>query len=235
MDISSIGHDLAIVIPAFNEEECIAPVVRGFCAVTNAEIVVADNNSTDSTARLAEEAGATVVPAPHPGYGSACLAGLSYLAARPDGPPKVVAFADGDGANDPRELANIVEPVMASRVDLVIGSRPKKAHDGSLTIPQKFGNLLACRLIEMRFGAKYSDLGPFRAISWSALNRIEMADKDYGWTVEMQVKAAKHGLRFAEVDVANYARIGGQSKVSGTIKGVFFAGTKIISTILRHQ
>ena len=235
MDVTKIGRELAIVIPAFNEEECIAPVVRGFSSVTNAEIVVADNNSTDSTAALAKEAGATVVPAPHPGYGSACLAGLSYLAHRENGPPKVVAFADGDGANDPRELSQIVEPVMSGRVELVIGSRPKRADGGSLTVPQKFGNVLACRLIQLRYGAKYSDLGPFRTISWKALEQIEMADKDYGWTVEMQVKAAKFGLRFEEVDVANYARIGGESKVSGTIKGVFFAGTKIISTILRHQ
>ena len=235
MDIADIGLNLAIVIPAFNEEECIETVVSGFRAVTNAEIVVADNNSTDATAVIAEKAGATVIPAPQPGYGSACLAGLSYLAQREQGTPKVVAFADGDGANEPRELGEIVEPVMLDRADLVIGSRPKKAQSRSLTVPQKFGNILACRLIQLRFGAKYSDLGPFRAISWQALERIEMADKDYGWTVEMQVKAAKYGLRFEEVNVSNYARIGGQSKVSGTIKGVFFAGPKIISTILRHH
>ena len=235
MNITDIGPELAIIIPAYNEEECIDAVVRGFRSVTNAEIVVANNNSTDATGVIAREAGATVIPAPQPGYGSACLAGLSYLAQRERGTPKVVAFADGDGANEPIELGKIVEPVMLGRADLVIGSRPKRARPGSLTVPQKFGNILACRLIQLRFGAKYSDLGPFRAISWQALKRINMVDKDYGWTVEMQVKVAKYGLRFEEVNVSNYSRIGGQSKVSGTIKGVFFAGTKIISTILRHH
>jgi glycosyltransferase involved in cell wall biosynthesis len=235
VDLQSIGTRLALVIPAFNEEECIATVVSGFRAVTDAEIVVVDNNSSDATAQRATEAGAKVIHESRPGYGSACLGGLRYLKNREQGPPEVVAFADGDGANEASELGQVVSPVLSGQLDMIIGSRPKKAEPNSLTLPQRFGNRLACFLIRVKFGVAHSDLGPYRAISWAGLEQIEMQDPDYGWTVEMQVKAAKHRLRVDEVDVRNYARIGGKSKISGTAKGVYLAGTKIISTILRYR
>ena len=209
--------------------------MSGFRALTNAEIVLVNNNSTDQTAVLAKAAGATVVDERRPGYGSACLAGLEYLKNRSDGPPGIVVFADADGSNEPEDLPALVAPLLDKECDMVIGSRVKLAEPFSLTIPQRFGNRLACYLIKRKFGGRHTDLGPYRGILWSALTRIDMKDTDFGWTVEMQLKAAKHQLRVSECDVRNYARQGGKSKISGTVKGVVFAGTKIISTILRYR
>jgi len=235
VDLESIGARLALVIPAYNEEDCIGTVVRGFRELTDAEIVVVDNNSQDNTAQIAREAGATVIHEARPGYGSACLGGLKYLKNREQGPPEVVAFADGDGANEPAELGVVTANVLAGHCDMVIGSRSVKAEPDSLTIPQRFGNRFACFLILIKFGVLHTDLGPYRAISWKSLLQIQMEDPDFGWTVEMQIKAAKYDLRVHEVDVQNYARIGGESKISGTARGVYLAGTKIISTILRYR
>ncbi len=231
-----------MVIPAFDEAGAIGTVVRGFAAIQDDrgervldEIVVADNNSTDRTAEVARGAGATVVFEARPGYGSACLAALDHLRKREGGPPFAVVFADGDGSNDPADLRALVAPILDQSVELVIGARPRRADAGSLTVPQRFGNVLATRLLKRWFQMHFTDLGPFRAITWDALERIDMQDPDYGWTVEMQVKAAKASLRVREVDVANHPRIAGKSKVSGTLEGVVGAGTKIIGTIVRYR
>lgn len=233
---------LALIIPAYDEAGAIGTVVSGFAAITEPggapvldEIVVVDNNSADATADVASAAGATVIHEARPGYGSACLAGMRYLRDAAAGPPFAVVFADGDGSNDPADLPALVAPILAGTAELVIGARPRRADPGSLTLPQRFGNLLATRMLRHYFGAHFTDLGPFRVIRWDSLERIRMADPDFGWTVEMQVKAAKASLRMREVDVANRARIAGKSKVSGTLEGVYGAGTKIIGTILQHR
>lgn len=231
-----MGSKLAIIIPAYDEEGAIGAVVEGFRRVTDAEIVVVDNNSADATADVARSAGATVVHESRPGYGSACLRGIAYLRnERPGGPPAVVLFADGDGSNDPADLGRLVDPVARGLSDMVIGARPRLADGRSLTPPQRFGNVLACRLMNGLYGTHYTDLGPYRAIAWPALERIDMQDPDFGWTVEMQLKAAKHGLSVREVDVANHVRIAGKSKISGTVRGVYLAGAKIIGTIIKYR
>jgi glycosyltransferase involved in cell wall biosynthesis len=230
-----------LIIPAYDEEGAIGGVVAGFVAAADAagrrlldEVIVVDNNSRDRTAEVARAAGATVVAERRPGYGSACLRGLAELRARAMAASDLVVFADGDGSNDPGDLAALLAPLLDGEAQLVIGSRPRRADAGSLTPPQRFGNVLACRLMNARWGTHYTDLGPFRAVRWDALERIGMVDRDYGWTVEMQVKAARLGLHLREVDVANRVRVAGRSKVSGTLKGVVFAGAKIIGTIARH-
>lgn len=230
---------LAVVIPALDEEGAIAPVVEGFRAVVDPEgrpvvdqVVVANNGSRDRTAERARAAGAVVVNAPRPGYGSACLRALDHLSRQP---PEIVVFADGDGSNDPAELPLLVRPIREEGFDLVIGARRALAEPGSLTVPQRFGNRLATTLINRMYGTGYTDLGPFRAVTWSALQTLEMSDPDYGWTVEMQTKAAKLGLSVLEVDVRNLPRQAGRSKVSGTVNGVARAGTKILYTLYKHR
>lgn len=232
----------SVIIPALDEEEAISRVVRDFCLLRDStadvqldEVVVVDNGSRDRTRIRAEEAGAIVVYAPCKGYGSACLEGLSYLRTRPDGPPDMVVFADGDGSNDANELPELVAPINDDSADMVIGSRILKGDPNGLTFPQKWGNRLAGWLLYILYGAKTSDLGPYRAVRWSTLESLNMEDADFGWTVEMQAKAASQKLRVVEVDVSNYRRIAGKSKVSGTVYGVFAAGTKIIWTIYLHR
>lgn len=232
---------IAAVIPALDEEACIAGVVGEILSVPGpaghlvGEVVVADNGSRDRTAEVARAAGATVVPAHVRGYGSACLAGLAYLARRPAGPPDVVVFVDGDGSNDLGDLSALLAPIRAGEAELVIGARGRLADPGSLTLPQKFGNRLATVLLRHLYGAPFTDLGPFRAVTWSALQRLAMEDPNYGWTVEMQLKAAKLGLRATEVEVHNRARRAGRSKVAGTVRGVAGAGYKIVWTLLRYR
>jgi glycosyltransferase involved in cell wall biosynthesis len=231
---------ISMVIPAFDEEGAIGDVVSGFLSVERdgkrllEELVVADNRSTDRTAEIARQRGATVVREERPGYGSACLRGLAHLRERPSGPPEIVVFADGDGSNDPSDLLHLVQSIEAGESDLVIGARTRTADPGSLNLPQRFGNALATRLMNALYHVHYTDLGPFRAIRWPALERIEMQDPNYGWTVEMQIKAAK-SLRIREIDVKNHARTAGKSKVSGTVRGVVGAGVKILSTIARYR
>ncbi len=233
---------IAVVIPALDEEAAVAAVVHGLAAalvglsgMAGHEIVVCDNGSRDNTATAAQAAGATVVAATRRGYGSACLAGLAYLRTRPAGPPDVVLFADADGADDPAEATRLIAPLAAGRADLVIGSRTLgRVEPGALTVPQRFGNRLAAFLLRAWFGATTTDLGPFRAVRWSALERLAMRDPDYGWTVEMQAKAARRGLVVVEVPVSYRRRIG-RSKISGTVRGVVGAGTKILTTIVRER
>ena len=226
-----------LIIPAFNEEGAIGGVVDAVPRERIREIVVCDNNSADATAAIAAARGATVVPAPRPGYGSACLAGLAYLARRPPADrPDVVAFCDGDGSDYPGQLARVLGPLADGEVDLVIGSRALGRRQAGAMLPhQRFGNWLATTLIRWRWGVAFTDLGPMRAVTYAALERIGMADPDFGWTVEMQVKAARLGLRCAEVPVDYRARAAGYSKVSGSLKNSLLAGEKILRTIFTHS
>ncbi len=233
------------MIPALDEEGSIASVLHGFAAAGREiarradarldEVVVCDNASRDRTAAIARQAGATVVSAPRRGYGSACLAGLVYLAGRAKGPPDVVVFADADGSENPSELASLLAPIARGEADLVIGSRVLGTVErGAMTLPQRFGNRLAAALIRTLYGMRITDLGPFRAIRWAALERLDMRDPDYGWTVEMQVRAARVGLAVTEVPVTCRARLAGRSKISGTVRGVLSAGGRILATIARE-
>lgn len=231
-----------LVIPALNEEGPLARVLAdlprpgaGFACgagvVTLRRIVVADNGSTDRTADVARAAGAEVVAEPQRGYGAACLAALAHL--RRD-PPEIAAFVDADHSDDPRELALVLAPLAEGRADLVIGSRTRGTRErGAFSPAQAFGNWLAPALLRLLWGARVTDLGPFRAIRWEALERLHMRDLDYGWTVEMQARAFSAGLRYAEVPVSYRRRRIGRSKISGTVAGVWGAGTKILATIAR--
>jgi glycosyltransferase involved in cell wall biosynthesis len=234
-----------LVIPA-RDEEASLPLVLADLARLRApaepggappapwlrRVVVADNGSRDGTARVAREGGAVVVEAPRAGYGSACLAGLAWL--RAHDPPEVVAFLDADYSDHPEELPRVVAPLLAGKADLVIGSRVLGAREPGALLPQaRAGNLVACLLIRLLYGHRFTDLGPFRAARWEALERLRMADPDFGWTAEMQVKALRHGLRVAEAPVS-YRRRVGVSKITGTVRGTVLAGTKILWTVLRH-
>ena len=220
-----------MIIPAFNEEESIAQVIADIPELVS-EVVVCNNNSTDQTKVRAEQAGATVVDQPIPGYGNACLKGIKYLKGQ-DLQPDIIVFLDGDYSDYPEQLPEVIAPIMQNQADLVIGSRALgNRASGSMTIPQVFGNWLATTLMRWFYGARFTDLGPFRAIRWESLMALDMQDKTYGWTVEMQVKAAKHKMRCTEVPV-NYKKRIGVSKVSGTIKGTVLAGYKILWTIFK--
>lgn len=227
---------VSVVIPALDEEGAIGHVVRELLEVGGLErVVVADNGSTDRTAAVAREAGADVVAAPKRGYGAACLAGIDYLRRHADGPPDIVVFVDGDGSNVAAELPALVEPIESGACVMTIGARRRLADAGSLTAPQRFGNALATFLMRYMYGTTFTDLGPFRAVSWAALEQLGMEDENYGWTVEMQVKAAKQGVPVREVDVHNRSRIAGKSKVAGTVRGVVGAGYKILYTIYKYR
>ena len=225
-----------VIIPAYNEEGAIAQVVRELPGGLVRDVLVCDNNSTDDTAARAAGAGAIVVPAPTPGYGSACLAGHAYIAGRADGRlPDVVAYVDGDGSDFPAQLPLLLAPIREGRADIVIGSRALgRRGPGSMQPHQRFGNWLATRLMRAFFGARFTDLGPFRAIRYPTLLAIDMRDPDFGWTVEMQVKAAKRGIPAVEVPVDYRARAHGVSKVSGSLRNSYLAGRKILATIFAN-
>lgn len=224
-----------VAIPALNEERSLPLVLAALAALPVGavrRVVVADNGSRDRTAEVAREGGAVVVPAPRPGYGSACLAALAWL--RADDPPAIVVFLDADFSDHPEELPSLVAPIAAGRADLVIGSRTLGRRERGALLPQaRAGNLVACVLIRWLYGHRYTDLGPFRAIRWPALERLGMSDPDFGWTAEMQVKALNHGLRVTDVPVS-YRRRVGVSKITGTLSGTLRAGWKILWTVFRH-
>ncbi len=224
---------IVVLIPAFNEEESLPFVLAGIPKAWVREVVVCNNGSTDRTAEVARMMGATVVDAKKRGYGAACLAGIRYLEQKPPSErPEIVVFLDGDYSDYPDDLPEVVGPILKDEKDLVIGSRLSgRSEPGSMTLPQRFGNWLAPFLIRLLYGYRFTDLGPFRAIRWEKLIALDMRDPNYGWTVEMQIKAARQGLRCAEVPVRYRKRAAGKSKVSGTLKGVVLAGWKIISII----
>jgi glycosyltransferase involved in cell wall biosynthesis len=221
-----------VIIPAFNEQDAIGHVIRDIPAGWVREVVVVSNGSTDETEQRARAAGATVLREEHKGYGYACLKGMAHISARPQAEwPDVVVFLDGDYSDHPEELPSVVHPIWQQDYDLVIGSRELGERESGAMMPQQvFGNWLATTLIRWLYGYRFTDLGPFRAVRYQALRAMEMKDRTFGWTVEMQVKAAKMGLRCTEVPVTYRRRIG-VSKVTGTIKGSILAGYKILWTI----
>lgn len=224
---------IVVIIPAYNEEGSIAHVVNEIPKELVSEILVCNNNSNDATKERAQEAGATVLDEPRPGYGWACLKGMDY-AQKMKNQPEIIVFLDGDYSDYPEEMHLVVKPIIEEDIDMVIGSRALgKRVKGSMTFPQVFGNWLATRLMRIFYGVRYTDLGPFRAIKFDKLMELEMADKTYGWTIEMQIKAAKKKLKTCEVPV-NYKKRIGKSKVSGTIKGTIMAGVKIIGAIFKY-
>jgi glycosyltransferase involved in cell wall biosynthesis len=225
---------ISVVIPALNEEASLPLVLRDLPREWVDEVVVVDNGSHDRTAEVARAAGARVVPEPERGYGSACLRGLAALEQRPAGPPDIVVFLDADYSDHPDELPTILEPIVDGRCDMVLGSRLAGQRERGAMPPQSvWGNRLACWLMRLFFGARYTDLGPFRAIRWESLERLGMVDRNFGWTVEMQIKAARQGLRYCEVPVSYRRRIGA-SKISGTIRGTIKAGSKILYLIAKY-
>jgi glycosyltransferase involved in cell wall biosynthesis len=222
-----------VIIPAYNEQHAIGLVV-GEVPDYIRHIVVVNNNSNDHTKTKAIEAGAIVVDEPQPGYGKACLSGMTYIKGL-EIQPEIVVFMDADYSDFPEEMSDLIFPILEQNVDFVIGSRVKgKREKGSMTFPQIFGNWLATSLMRHVYGAEFSDLGPYRAIKWEKLLSLGMNDQNYGWTIEMQIKAHQHQLLIAEVPV-NYKRRIGTSKVSGTIKGTFLAGYKILWTIAKYR
>lgn len=222
-----------LIIPAFNEEKSIGKVLAAVPDMVE-EIVVVDNDSTDGTAREARKYGATVLHEPNRGYGYACLRGINYFREKSK-KPDIIVFMDGDYSDYPEELPQVVAPILESRMDLVIGARDRALREpGSMTPQQVFGNWLATWLMRLLFRAKFTDLGPFRAIRFEALESMGMEDKTYGWTVEMQLKALRQKMAYTEVPVRYRKRIG-VSKVSGTIKGSIFAGIKILGWIFKYS
>jgi glycosyltransferase involved in cell wall biosynthesis len=222
-----------VLIPAFNEEESIGKVIRDIPKFVR-NIVVVNNNSTDNTPLVAAESGAMVLEERQMGYGKACLTGISYLASL-ESPPDILVFLDGDYSDYPEQMGEVIKPILEEDFDMVIGSRAKgNRESGSMTIPQVFGNWLSTTLMKWIYKVEYSDLGPFRAIKWEKLKALGMVDRNYGWTIEMQIRAAKQGLKTTEVPV-DYRRRIGVSKVSGTVKGVFGAGYKILWTIWKYR
>lgn len=222
-----------VVIPALNEEKSIANVLMDIPRNRVRHVVVVDNGSIDRTGKVAEEGGAVVLREPEKGYGAACLKGIDWSLSQTP-PPDVVAFLDADYSDHPEQLPELLAPMERDEADLVIGSRALgERESGSMTAPQVFGNWLATRLLRLFYGAQFTDLGPFRAIRRTSLEQIGMVDRNFGWTVEMQLKAAKHKLRCAEVPV-DYRRRIGVSKVSGTVKGTVMAGYKILLTIFKY-
>lgn len=223
---------IRVIIPAYNEESSIGLVVKDIPDYAD-EVIVVSNNSTDNTEKVAAESGATVLTEDRKGYGYACLKGMDYIANLTES-TDIIVFLDGDYSDYPEEMTNLLKPITEDNYDFVIGARVKHLREkGSMTFPQIFGNWLATFLMKLIYGAKYSDLGPFRAIKYDKLLALNMEDKTYGWTVEMQLKALKHKLKYTEVEV-NYRNRIGDSKVSGTVKGAVMAGIKIIGWIFKY-
>ncbi|MEO1029301.1 MAG: glycosyltransferase family 2 protein [Pseudomonadota bacterium] len=219
-------HQISVIIPALNEAKAIAGVIKRIPAFVH-EVIVADNGSTDETASIARAAGAKVIAAPERGYGNACLAGVAAASKN----TTIFVFLDGDGSDTPEALDTLVRPIIQKEADLVIGSRALgTAQAGALTLPQRFGNWLACFLMKRIWNATYTDLGPFRAITREGYEALDMQAPTYGWTVEMQVRAVKQGLKTKDVPMDYFRRVG-KSKISGTVRGVVLAGVYILGTI----
>lgn len=228
-----IDKNIGVIIPAFNEEDAIANVIKEIPKDWVSEVTVVDNNSTDNTSLNAQKAGAKVFQEKRQGYGWACLKAMEYYEGQ-DPKPDIIVFLDGDYSDYPCQLPEVVKPIIEEGYDMIIGSRAlgKKVR-GSMTPQQIFGNWLSTSLIRLFYKVKFTDLGPFRAIKFDKLLELEMQDKTYGWTAEMQVKAAKKGYKCGEVAVDYRKRIG-FSKVSGTVKGTIMAGYKILFTVFKY-
>lgn len=223
---------ITVIIPAYNEEQSIGKVVNDISRNIVDHVIVVNNNSNDTTVEVAKKAGAIVLDEPRRGYGWACLKGIEHSKTLKT---DIVVFLDGDYSDYPQEIPDVLAPIFETDMDMVIGSRVLgKREKGSLTPQQVFGNWLATKLIRLFYGAKFTDLGPFRAIKSTSLEQLKMSDKTYGWTIEMQIKAAKHKMKFCEVPV-NYKKRIGVSKVSGTIKGTVLAGIKIIFAVFKYR
>lgn len=224
---------IKVIIPAFNEEASIGKVVAEIPDLVS-EVIVVNNNSSDETAAVAQAAGATVLSETQKGYGYACLKGMDYIAQQAE-KPDIIVFLDGDYSDYPEELTKIIAPILEEDIDLVIGARVERLREkGSMTFPQIFGNRLATTLMRLFFRSRFTDLGPFRAIKYPKLLALQMEDKTYGWTVEMQLKALKRKYTYIEVPVHYKNRIG-VSKVSGTVKGAVMAGVKILGWIFKYS
>jgi glycosyltransferase involved in cell wall biosynthesis len=226
--------EIVVIIPALNEEKAIGKVLTHISAKIVSEIVVADNNSSDSTAEIAHSLGATVVHESQKGYGFACLKGMEYILSR-EKKADIVVFLDADYSDRPEEMRSLIQPIIKQDYDVVIGSRLLGKRDkGAMPWHQVLGNRLAVMLINALYGAHYTDLGPFRAIKWDKLLKLGMKEQTYGWTAEMQAKAARQRLRYLEVPVSYRTRIG-TSKIAGTIKGTLHAGYNILATLLKNR
>jgi len=220
-----------VIIPALNEEAALPSVLRDIPRPPVRRVVVADNGSVDRTAAIARELGAEVVHEPERGYGAACLKALAHLAADP---PEIVVFVDGDYSDHPDELDHLIAPILAGDAEMVIGSRARGQQErGALSPQQRVGNAIACAALRVLHGVRYTDLGPFRAIRWKTLQALNMQDRNYGWTVEMQIKAAQGQVPYREVPVSYRQRLG-VSKVSGTVRGSVGAGVKILWLLGRY-
>jgi glycosyltransferase involved in cell wall biosynthesis len=223
---------ITVIIPAYNEEKSIGKVIQDIPGDSINHVIVVNNNSTDNTTEAAKNAGAIVLSEDRKGYGWACLKGIEYSKTLQT---DIIVFMDGDYSDYPEEITKVLAPILEKDFDMVIGSRVLgKREKGALTPQQVFGNWLATRLIKLVYKAKFTDLGPFRAIKSDALEALNMTDKTYGWTIEMQIKAVKKKMLFCEVPV-NYRKRIGVSKVSGTIKGTLLAGIKIIFAIWKYR
>ena len=221
------GNRIVVIIPALNEEKSISKVVNSIPNIVD-EIIEINNGSDDSTAIKASNSGAKVIHEYRKGYGYACLKGMNYLNKNP---PDIVVFLDGDYSDYPEDLEAIIKPILEKNMQFVIGARVKFLREkGALTPQQIFGNTLACLLMRLLYKANFTDLGPFRAIGWKNLVALEMSDKTYGWTIEMQLKVLRRKIKYTEVPVRYRKRIG-YSKVSGTVKGTIMAGYKILTWI----
>jgi glycosyltransferase involved in cell wall biosynthesis len=226
--------EIVVIIPALNEERAIGKVLAHIPSNIASEVVVVDNNSSDATAKVARNFGATVVHESRKGYGFACLKGIEYVMSRPQ-KTDVVVFLDADFSDYPEEMANLIQPIIQQDYDMVIGSRSLgKRQKGAMPWHQVLGNRLATILVNSLYGVHYTDLGPFRAIKFDNLLKLDMKEHRYGWTAEMQAKAAKQRLRCFEVPVKYRARIG-TSKISGTAKGTLCAGYSILTTLLKNR
>jgi glycosyltransferase involved in cell wall biosynthesis len=222
---------IIVIIPAFNEAKSIDKVIAEIPKDIVNEVIVVNNNSRDETSNVAQQAGATVIDQLKQGYGFACLKGIEYAKNKH---PEIIVFLDADYSDYPEEMRDLIKPIIEQDFDMVIGSRALgNRQSGSMTPQQVFGNWLATRLLRLIYGVKYSDLGPFRAIKFDKLLALNMQDTTYGWTVEMQLKAAKLKMKTCEIPV-NYRKRVGKSKISGTIKGTILAGYKIITTIFKY-
>lgn len=224
---------IKVIIPAYNEADSIGLVIAAIPDIVE-EVIVVSNNSTDTTEANAAAAGATVLQENRKGYGYACLKGMQYISEQSN-KPDIIVFLDGDYSDYPSELVRIVQPIIEDNKDFVVGARVKEWREtGSMTFPQIFGNWLATSLMKLFFNSTFTDLGSFRAIKYEKLLQLEMQDKTYGWTVEMQLKALRKKLKYSEIPVHYRNRIG-VSKVSGTLKGAIFAGVKILGWIFKYS